>query len=67
MEGQAGMREINFTVTMDEANMILEGIGLLPFAKVYQLVSKLQEQARRQLDGDAASTGARPPAPPLGT
>ena len=34
---------------------ILEGVGLLPFARVYQLVGKLQEQARRQLNGDAAS------------
>jgi hypothetical protein len=60
------MKEINFTLTTDEANLILEGIGLLPFAKVYQLVGKLQEQARRQLDGDAASTGTRLPAPALG-
>lgn len=56
------MKEINFTVTIDEANLILEGIGHLPFAKVFQLVNKLQEQARRQIDGDPAAGGARPPA-----
>ena len=50
------MKEITFTVTINEANVILEGIGLLPFTKVYQLVGKLQEQARRQFDGDAANT-----------
>jgi len=50
------MKEVNFTVTIDEANLILEGVGLLPFAKVYQLVGKLQEQARRQLNGDAADS-----------
>jgi hypothetical protein len=61
------MKEINFTVTIDEANVILEGIGLLPFAKVYQLVGKLQEQAKRQFDGDATSAEACPPARALGT
>jgi hypothetical protein len=50
------MKEIHFTVTIDEANLILEGLGHLPFAKVYQLVGKLQEQARQQVNGDAAST-----------
>ena len=44
------MKEINFTVTIDEANLILKGIGLLPFAEVYQLVAKLQQQAGRQIE-----------------
>mgnify|MGYP007070987741 CR=1 FL=1 len=44
------MKEINFTVTIEEANLILRGIGLLPFAEVYQLVAKLQQQAGRQID-----------------
>ncbi|WP_437316201.1 hypothetical protein [Sorangium sp. So ce385] len=57
------MKEINFTVTIDEANMILEGIGLLPFARVYQLVGKLQEQARGQLNGETSTTEAPRPAP----
>lgn len=49
------MKEINFTVTIDEANLILKGIGLLPFAEVYQLVAKLQQQAGRQLDREAGN------------
>lgn len=49
------MKEINFTVTIDEANLILKGIGLLPFAEVYQLVAKLQQQAGPQIDRDRAS------------
>ena len=45
------MEEIKITVTIDEANLILEGLGLLPFAKVYGLVAKIQEQASgRALD-----------------
>ncbi|HUT46934.1 MAG TPA: hypothetical protein VMX36_11660 [Sedimentisphaerales bacterium] len=45
------MKEINFKVTVDEANLILEGLGYIPFAKVYALVAKIQEQAQQQLNG----------------
>jgi hypothetical protein len=44
------MSEIKIGVTIDEANMILEGLGHLPFAKVYALVAKIQEQASLQLN-----------------
>ncbi len=44
------MKEIEFKVTIDEANLILEALGNLPFAKVYALVGKLQTQASAQLD-----------------
>jgi len=60
------MKEINFTVTVEEANLILRGIGLLPFAEVYQLVAKLQQQAGRQLERDAGNGEDRRPAPPQG-
>jgi hypothetical protein len=43
-------QEINLTVTVDEANLILEGLGNLPFSKVYALVGKIQDQAGRQLN-----------------
>jgi hypothetical protein len=46
------VKEINFKVTIDEANLILEGLGLIPFAKVYALVAKIQEQAQQQLNGE---------------
>ncbi|WP_437719890.1 hypothetical protein [Sorangium sp. So ce861] len=48
------MREIHFSVTVDEANLILEGVGLLPFARVYALVAKVQQQAREQLGSKPA-------------
>jgi hypothetical protein len=44
------MQEINLKVTIEEANLILEGLGNLPFAKVYALVAKIQEQAASQLN-----------------
>jgi hypothetical protein len=49
------MRELEFRVTIDEANLILEGLGNLPFAKVYALVTKIQEQASRQVRNNGAS------------
>lgn len=51
------MKDINFTVTIDEANLILKGIGLLPFAEVYQLVGKLQQQAARQIEHEGSNAG----------
>ena len=45
------MREVKLTVTIEEANLLLEGLGQMPFARVYALVAKLQEQAASQLDG----------------
>ncbi len=43
------MSDLGFKVTVDEANLILEGLGHLPFARVYALVEKLQLQAKEQL------------------
>ncbi|WP_437949011.1 hypothetical protein WME98_51755 [Sorangium sp. So ce296] len=48
------VREIHLSVTVDEANLILEGVGLLPFARVYALVAKVQQQASQQLGGKPA-------------
>ena len=44
------MQEINLKLKVEDANLILEGLGMLPFAKVYTLVAKIQEQAADQLN-----------------
>ena len=44
------MDEIRLNVTIEDANLILEGLGLLPFARVFGLVAKIQEQASGQLE-----------------
>jgi len=49
------MQEINLKLTVDEANVILEGLGSLPFAKVYALIAKIQAQAAQQLDRNNAN------------
>lgn len=42
-------KDINLQFTAEEVNTILEGLGNLPFVKVYQLISKIQEQAGDQM------------------
>lgn len=46
------MEEVSLKVTVEEANLILEGLGQMPFAKVFALVGKIQEQARQQFNGE---------------
>jgi len=53
------MKELVFKVSLDETNLILEGLGHLPFARVYALVEKFQQQASEQLKG-ASQLGVAP-------
>lgn len=52
------MSDLGFKVTVEEANLILEGLGHLPFAKVYALVEKLQLQAKNQLRDSSRLEGS---------
>nr|VFK36495.1 MAG: hypothetical protein BECKSD772F_GA0070984_100230 [Candidatus Kentron sp. SD]VFK39177.1 MAG: hypothetical protein BECKSD772E_GA0070983_100230 [Candidatus Kentron sp. SD]VFK77815.1 MAG: hypothetical protein BECKSD772D_GA0070982_100229 [Candidatus Kentron sp. SD] len=52
------MNEIKLEITTEEANVILEALGNMPFAKVYALVGKIQEQARMQLGGSGGQEDA---------
>lgn len=40
---------ITLTLGLEETNLVLEALGQLPFARVYQLIAAVQEQAHRQL------------------
>jgi hypothetical protein len=51
------MRELELKVTIEEANLILEGLGNLAFARVYSLIAKIHEQAGQQLRGEGAANG----------
>lgn len=51
------MTEIKLQLTVDEANLILEALGQMPFARVYSLVGKIQEQASRQVEEAGAQPG----------
>ena len=62
------MKEINFSVTINEANLILESLGQMPFAKVFALVAKIQEQAQHQLSQEelpGTVTDAEKPGPAI--
>jgi len=45
------MKEIKLNLNIDDANLILEALGTLPFARVFGLIGKIQEQAGQQLNG----------------
>ena len=53
------MKEINLQISLDEANLLLEALGNLPFVQVYSLIGKIQAQAGEQIqtDGPAAESG----------
>ena len=53
------MKEINLQIDIDEANLILEALGTMPFVKVYALIGKIQAQADEQLQaaGPSAESG----------
>lgn len=59
-------RELTLTLSIDDINLMLEALGGLPFARVYALIGRMQEQAAVQLRAsEAASAGAEAPAVPL--
>ena len=51
--------EIVLKLSPEEINLVLEGLGNLPFVKVYTLIGKIQAQASAQLE-----TGVSPVEPP---
>lgn len=46
---QTEMNTIKLELSIDETNLILEALGQLPFARVYTLIGRIQEQAHAQL------------------
>lgn len=48
--------EITLKLKPEEINLILEGVGSLPFVKVYNLIGKIQNQASAQLSGEEGNS-----------
>ncbi len=42
-------KEVTLTLTIEEANLMLEALGNLPFKQVYNLIGKIQQQAAQQI------------------
>lgn len=43
------MQELNFHLSVGEANQILDALGQQPYIQVHELIMKLQQQAAGQL------------------
>ena len=50
---------ITLNLTLEEVNKILSALGSQPYAEVYEIVSKIQQQAQGQMAPQAES-GAHP-------
>ena len=44
------MKELTFTLTVEETNLVMQGLGNMPFAQVHELVGKFQKQASEQVN-----------------
>jgi len=57
MKNIPAMKNIQLELTIDETNLILEALGALPFVRVYALIGRIQEHARKQIEPEV---GPRP-------
>lgn len=48
---------IQLQLTVEEVNQILAALGDQPYAKVYQLIQKIHQQAQAQVSPDGAPGG----------
>ena len=53
-------QDIGLQLSADEINLILEGLGGMPFVKVYALIGKIQQQASGQLNKGSESLEPAP-------
>lgn len=49
------MTAVHLELTLDEANLVMEALGAMPYVRVYALVAKLQQQAQQQLQSAESS------------
>lgn len=51
------MNELKLQLTVAEVNKIIEALGHLPYLQVYELISKLHQQAQDQLSASPQANG----------
>jgi hypothetical protein len=49
---------IALNLSIEEVNLILEGLGELPFRRVFQLIGRIQAAARAQIPTEQLATEA---------
>ena len=42
-------QQLTLNLNLEEANLILEALGSMPYGKVYAIVGNIQQQAQKQL------------------
>lgn len=47
---------MSLNLSLSEINIILDALGQRPFAEVYELVAKIQQQAQVQMRSDPAES-----------
>ena len=52
------MDDIHLTLTIEETNQILDALGHQPYMAVFQLITKIQQQAQMQLQQAAHGSPA---------
>ncbi len=52
------MKNLRLNLSVNETNLILEGLGQMPYARVFDLVENLQKQAAQELKEDVAEITA---------
>jgi len=54
------MKDVNLLLSINEVNAVLRALSNLPYSQVHQLIDKIQQQARVQLEqGNGISTNAQ--------
>ena len=54
------MTPIQLSLTLEETNTVLEALGQMPYARVYLLVQKIQQQATEHLQAEHAPEAQGP-------
>ena len=50
------MSDISLKISVEEANLVLEALGNLPFVKVHDLIRKIHQQASQQVQPPQSPT-----------
>lgn len=51
------MNELKLQLTIPEVNKVIEALGHLPYLQVYEIISKIHQQAQEQLSTSPQSNG----------
>lgn len=53
-------KEIKLELSFEEINLVLKGLGFLPFKDVFELVGKIHDQANEQFRAQQSNTQSTP-------